>query len=323
VTFEQRFALVLMAAFFLSSIATSLAALVFASPILRARVPGGPSRRAGALALYRLMPALASIAATLLVLGPGYFRHEQRAELEGAGYGLLALACGGLIVLLLSAVRLLGSMRQTSALRRAWLAEARPIDLPASGMPAFALDLPFPLVAVLGVLRPRLFISEAVLRECPKHELDAILEHERAHVLGRDNAIRLLMDAAPDLLGGTRVPAAVAGAWRQAVEHRADDAATRRLDLASALVRVARVASASPRMQVPVSALYGGEGTDVIAERVRRLVGPQPQDARGRGLTAVAGSALALGALLSAAAVSGAASRAAHVILEAAVSRLP
>jgi Zn-dependent protease with chaperone function len=189
-------------------------------------------------------------------------------------------------------------------------------------MPALALDLPFPLVAVLGIARPRLFISRAVLGACSSTEIRAIVEHERAHVLRRDNAVRLLMDAAPDLLGLTRLPQALAAAWHQAVEHRADDAATRRLDLASALVKVARMATSSPAMALPASALYRGEGDDLIGARVRRLVAPGA-DARPRWATAVAGSALALMALLGTAVMTGATSRAAHALLEATVSVLP
>ena len=320
-SFAQRFTLVLFAAFFISSVATSLAAFGFAS-WLRARTAVVTSRQAGALALYRLMPALAALAITALVLGPGYFEHEQRTEAEGSGYALIALALGGLFILGASCARVVRSIVRTSRLKRAWLAEGRPVDVPGARMPAFELDLPFPLVAVLGVARPRLFISRVVLGACSSTELAAIVEHERAHVLRRDNAVRLMMDAAPDLLGLTRVPRALAGAWHQAVEQRADDAATRRLDLASALVKVARIATASPAMELPASALYRGEGKELVSARVRRLVGAD-SDSRPRWVTTVTGSAIALGALVFAAALTGATSRAAHALLEVAVSVLP
>ena len=321
-SFEQRFALVLLAAFFLSSVAASLLAFAVASPLFRSRARAFLPGHAGALALCRLLPAMLAIALTAFILGPGYFEHEQRGEPEGAGYALFALAACGLIVLIASLARVVRAMIRTSALKRAWLAEGRPVDVPSAGMPAFALDLPFPLVAVLGVVRPRLFISRVVLGACSPAELRAILQHESAHVLRRDNAVRLLMDASPDLLGLTRVPRALADAWHQAVEHRADDAASERLDLASALVKVARIATASPAIELPASALYRGEGSASIGARVRRLVdtGAEP---RPRWMAAVAGSAVALGAIVFMAALTGAGSRAAHAVLEATVSRLP
>ncbi|MDQ3168796.1 MAG: M56 family metallopeptidase [Acidobacteriota bacterium] len=321
-SFEQRFALVLFSAFFLSSIATSLAAFIVASPLFRSHARPFAPGHAGALALCRLLPAMLAIALTAFVLGPGYFEHEQRTEAEGAGYALFALATGGLLVLMASLARVARAMARTSALKRAWLAEARPVDVPSAGMPAFALDLPFPLVAVLGVLRPRLFISRVVLSACSSAELRAILQHEHAHVMRRDNAVRMLMDASPDLLGFTRLPRAIADAWHQAVEHRADDAAAERLDLASALVKVARIATASPAIELPASALYRGEGSASIGTRVRRLVDTETEP-RPRWMAAVAGSAVALGAIVFAVALTGAASRAAHAVLEATVSFLP
>lgn len=324
-SFEQRFALVLLAAFFLSSVATSIAA-AFLSRAIGARRGAWTSREAGALAIFRLLPATSALALTLFVLGPGYFEHEQRGDPEGSGYGLIALALGGAWIVGGAIARLARACRRTAAIRRQWLTEGRAVDIPDAGMPAYVLDLPFPLVAVLGIVRPRLFVSQTVLDECSCDEMRAIVEHERAHVRRRDNAVRLLMDTAPDLLALTRAPGAVAAAWHQAVEHRADDAASRRLDLASALVKVARLATleATPRaIELPASALYRGEGTDLIGARVRRLVADDDAAPWPHWVAAMAGSAAAIGAGVAAAAVTGAASRLAHAVLEITVSRLP
>ena len=324
-SFEQRFALVLLAAFFLSSVATSVVAALL-SPVLLARRGAWTSREAAALALFRLLPAASALALTFFVLGPGYFEHEQRGEPEGSGYGLIALALGGVWIAGASIARLARAWRRTAAIRRQWLAEGREVSIPNAGMPACVLDLPFPLVAVLGFARPRLFVSQTVLDACSPAEMRAIVEHERAHVRRRDNAVRLLMETAPDLLAFTRVTDALAGAWHQAVEQRADAAATRRLDLASALVKVARLAAlqtASPAIELPASALYRGEGRDMIGARVRRLVGDDRGDTRPRWIPALAGCAAAIGAFVMAAAATGAASRLAHAVLEITVSRLP
>lgn len=321
-SFEQRFALVLLAAFFLASVATSIAGWLLTPALLRARGQW-TAPDAGMLAVARLLPALAALAITLFILGPGYFEHEQRGEPEGSGYGLFALALGGLGILGASLARMAASCLRTAAIRRQWLARARAVTIDGAGMPAYVLDLPFPLVAVLGIARPRLFVSSAVLDQCSAPEMAAIVEHERAHVLRRDNAVRLLMDATPDLLSLTRIPGALAAAWHQAVEHRADDAASKRLDLASALVKVARLATASPAIELPASALYRGEGGELIGARVRRLVDPAGPAPRPRWMAAVAGTAGLLAAGVSAAAVTGAASEIAHAVLELAVSRLP
>ena len=315
-TFAQRFTLVLMAAFFLSTVATSLAGCVFAGAVLRASARASATARAWTIAAYRLLPAAAAFGITAFILGPGYYRHEQRGEPENAGLVLALCAAGGVLILLRSAARAARGILSTRALRRAWIAASRPLDIAGSGMPAFAIDSPFPLVAVLGVFRPRLFLSTSVLRACSPGEIAAIIEHERRHASAGDNAVRLLMDAAPDALGFSRAPGALAAAWHHAAEHRADEAAARRLDLASALVRVARMAG-DARPMVPASALYRG---DSIEDRVKRLVGEGPGAARTRPIGAIGAAAAMLALALAGTAMSARASEWAHTLLEAAVS---
>jgi hypothetical protein len=109
--------------------------------------------------------------------------------------------------------------------------------------------------------------------------------------------------------------------WHDAAEAVADDGATAlgpegRVDLASALLRVARLAPAgSPIVSLPASALYRGED---IADRVRRLLAPPspPVNTRLSGWrrTAMSGGLIVGG---------GMALHAMHEIVEAAVSFLP
>jgi hypothetical protein len=317
VTFAQRFALVMLAAFFISSVAASLAALPFAEALLRRSGRGAAASRAIGLAVFRLLPASTAIAMTLLVLIPGYYAHEQREELESAGLLIAFCASGGALILMCAGARAWRAVVETAKLRRAWLASARPLDLPHAGMRAFEIDLAFPLVGVLGVVRPRLFISTSVLRACTNDELAAIIEHERRHVLSADNVMRVLMDAAPDALALTGLPRRLATEWHRAVEHRADDAVTRKFDLASALVRVARLANGAGPVSLPASALYRGEG---VEDRVRRLVSPAAKPASTRWSASLGLAAGVLGAAVVAAALSDTASRLAHGLLEAVVS---
>ena len=321
-TFEPRFALVLLAAFFLSSLLTSALASLLTSSVLQARA-GEAAPRASALALFRLLPAVLALALTAGILAPGYFVHEQRAELEGVGLVLACFAVGGVVLLSASCARIAMAVRRGSAARRTLMAASRPIDLPGSDVPAYAVDAAFPMVAVLGVVRPRLFIAESVLQSCSPHELRAIVEHERAHLRRGDNAMRLLMDATPDLLSFTRAHDAIAAAWHRAVEQRADDAAERRLDLASALVKVARAASGARALDLPASALYRGEDEDgIVSSRVRRLVGGRTIPSTPTADRVLAGGAVLVGSAIVATAVTGSASTAAHAILEFTVSAL-
>ncbi|MEX2270593.1 MAG: M56 family metallopeptidase [Vicinamibacterales bacterium] len=316
-SFAQRFALVLLAAFFLSSVVSSLATMLPVRRALRRHARGASELRSSMLAVMRLLPAAGAFALTLLVLAPGYYTHEQRSEPEGTGLLLALSAAAGALILLSSLGRAILSIVQTARLRRAWMRSARPLDLPAAGIPAFEIDVGFPLVAVLGAVRPRLFISRSVLSACSRAELAAIVEHERSHVSWGDNLVRMAMDAAPDPLAGTAMSRGLARAWHHAIEHRADDAASKKLDLAAALVRVAKLARVSEPVTLPASALYRGEGVEA---RVRRLVaGAGAPVSPSWNIFAGASGAL-LVAAIAAAAASATVSTLAHRLLETIVS---
>ncbi|HXH07969.1 MAG TPA: M48 family metalloprotease, partial [Vicinamibacterales bacterium] len=151
----------------------------------------------------------------------------------------------------------------------------------------------FPTVAVVGVIAPRLYIADSVLAACPAAELRAVIAHEQAHVAARDNLKRFLMRICPDAVW---VRAAIERAWAEAAEECADAAATSGslacpLDLAQALVRVARLAAGADRPAL-ASALYPGGS---IESRVRRLLaGAAEPEAPGRIATLSTAAAAAL-----------------------------
>ena len=318
-TFPLRVTLVLLAAFFLSTVATSGVAWLCARPLIAAATVGTAMVRARALACFRLLPSFAAAVITVAILVPGYLAYE-RGGAEHVSITLWLLAAAGAAVIAGGLVEIARSLHKTAALRREWLAAARPAIVPGAGVRAYEIDFPYPLVAVLGIVKPRLFISTQVLVSCPAGELSAIVEHERAHVRRRDNLLRLAMDAAPDLLRFTKVPAAIAGAWHVAVEHRADEAASERLDLASALVRVSRMASGAPAFALPASALYGGGATE---DRVRRLLSRGGDTVTPMWAFAFGACAALSLALMAFAAGTGAVSRLSHAVLELTVSTLP
>ena len=75
----------------------------------------------------------------------------------------------------------------TTRLRRCGWPTAEPIDLPGATIPAFRVATAFPIVAVVGVVRPTLVVARSVLEACTADELAAIVAHEQAHVAQRDN----------------------------------------------------------------------------------------------------------------------------------------
>src|SRR5262245_61736716 len=313
-TYEHRLVVIGLAAFASAGVAGAVAV-----PWLwRRLVAPGPAARAAALTRLRLFPAALAVSASLLAV-TSFLLFEPRTD-EYTGEGLIALA-GFAGVLIAGALAcwfaLAGLTRRTS---RAWLATARPIALDGATVPAVTVTTSFPIVAVIGVRAPRLVVAQSVLDACSPAELRAIVAHEQGHLDRRDNLRRALLTIAPDVLSWLPISGRMLSAWHDATEEAADDVADRlgangRIDLAQALIKVARLAQTVPlEGALPASALYRGESID---RRVRRLIAPQAEPDMSAAawrryafaLLLVAGCGLAFGGI--------------QEIVEAAVTFLP
>jgi Zn-dependent protease with chaperone function len=237
-------------------------------------VAGRPTPAAVAarrLFLLRLAPALAGAGAMLLVVA-AYARWETHVEVEPVGRVALGSAAAGLALLVSGVWRAARVARRTVRIRQTLVlaSRARLLTVP---MPAYIVDSRFPVVALVGLVMTRLFVARLVIEACTRDEFDAVIAHEQAHARTRDNLRRLAMTAAPDALGLLPAGERIQQAWLRAAELAADQWAAERTDglhLASALVKVARLATMPPE-PLPASALYRGEP---IAERVHRLLEP-------------------------------------------------
>lgn len=125
-----------------------------------------------------------------------------------------------------------------------------------------------PRAFLLGIHQPRVVLTDGLHRMLSSAERRAVVRHEIAHARARDPARRLLLGLLMPLhLPPTRNR--LMRQWNQAVEERADDNVAARgqgLDLASALVKILRVAAPAP----PVALSMGADSAD-IAQRIRRL----------------------------------------------------
>lgn len=256
-----------------------------------------PASRAAMLFRIRMLPAATAALVAFGIAMPVFFWFEPRESGESVSRTLLVMGLGGASLLARGAWRAAAAWCATRRVLRGWQARGRRVDLFDAPLPVFVIEEAFPTVAVVGVARPALFIAERVLRECSGDEVRAMLHHECAHVTKRDNLKRLLMRACPDFVG-----ADLDRAWASAAEEAADAAAVARypgfaLELAHALIRVARLAPAS-RTPALASAFYLGGS---IESRVRRLVdaGHAPDVARPFGATALCAAALCAAALVA------------------------
>ncbi len=225
----------------------------------------------------RLLPAAASIGFVAAVFVPSYWQYEPRELVEGFDVTLAALAVVGFTVIATAAARGVTAWRWASRRAQVWLRVARPLTFADSSMPAFEIDADAPIMALVGVLRPRLLITRGVFRALSAEELSASVAHEIGHQRAWDNLKRLAMRAAPDLLTTTSSARAIERRWASASERAADRQACSsgraRCALASALVKVARLTPPVTPIAEPISTLVDGGD---IASRVHSLLDDAP-----------------------------------------------
>jgi Zn-dependent protease with chaperone function len=217
-----------------------------------------PRVRARALATLRLLPATLAVGVASIVF-LAFIRLEPTDAREVLGFVLPGAALATVVVFARRATHAYVARRQTTRAVATW-----------QGSPP-VVDVDFPIVAVVGIWRPRLYVARRVVETCDCDELDAIIAHERAHVSARDNVTRACFLCTPFAIG--RVASQLELAWTRASEEAADDAARcderSSLALASALTKVARLAVNQPMPLLHASAIFSGSS---VAERVQRIL---------------------------------------------------
>ena len=258
---------------------------------------------ARALLALRLAPASASILFVGLVFVPSHWRFEPRGVEESFGWTTYLIAAAGSVILLRSLLRA-GAVARAGWALRACAALPR-IGVPVAGRTEVYEVAGMTGVSLAGVVRPRILVGPAIRHALTRAEFEAAVAHETAHRASRDNVKRFAMFCAPDLFGMSAAALILEEKWRAASEWQADAAAVagdqaRAVDLASALVKVARIASAGQSLGSPAwSTLHDAP---LLETRVHRLLtGDAPEAARSRSIAA----ALALAMLVGAAATLG------------------
>jgi beta-lactamase regulating signal transducer with metallopeptidase domain len=178
-----------------------------------------------------------------------------------------------------------------------------------------------PLLALTGIVRPRLVISQRVVSALSGRQLAAVLRHEHAHRLSHDNLKRLVILLSPGLFPFFRGFDNLERAWARYTEWAADDLAVdgavdgdgrRSLPLAAALVRVARLGFAGPAPPLATSLLADGQD---LSARVDRLLHPRARS-KPRNPHLATAAVLTFAALLAAVILNPATFPAVHQLLE-------
>ncbi|HEV2802358.1 MAG TPA: hypothetical protein VGW12_17935 [Pyrinomonadaceae bacterium] len=273
-----------------------------------------PAAQAQILLYLRLLPFACALVFVCGFIVPAYLHHEPHPTEETVSLKLAFFALFCFAGLLLAVWRGVSSWIATRRLVADWLSHSEPVELASLGVPVYRLQHRFPVIAVVGVMRPRLFIAAHLFDELSAEELQAAVLHEQGHLAARDNLKRAAMRACRDVLMLVPAGRTLDNAWLEQSEAAADEhaaragGAARALDLASALVKIARLVpavGATPRMPAGVF-LIGEGGRGGLAWRVRRLARlattnePPPLEASSAVLNYALVGALAAALIISA-----------------------
>jgi Zn-dependent protease with chaperone function len=235
--------------------------------------------RAELLFVMRIGPPVIAIVAIAAFMVPSYLAYEPYGTNETVSLKLGALAAISAIGVALAFWRGIRSWLATRSLLKQWLNASTPIQLDAITVPTFVLRHRFPIIAVVGAIRPRLFIASHVLESLSEEELAAAIAHEYGHLAAQDNFKRSVMRISRAALLIIPCGRWLDRAWSEASESAADEHAAQRssqvaLNLASALVRIARMIPKGQRQTLPaaVSGFLMGEDAPGVRVRVSRLV---------------------------------------------------
>jgi Zn-dependent protease with chaperone function len=235
--------------------------------------------RAEILFVMRIGPPVLAIVAIGAFMVPSYLLYEPHKTEETVGWKLGLLATLSAIGVGLAIWRGVRTWLATRSLLKDWLANSTRIDLDGISVPTFVLQHSFPIIAVVGAFRPRLFIADHVLESLSAEEIAAAVAHEGGHLAAHDNFKRSVMRVSRAALLLIPCGRSLDRAWSEASESAADEHAAQQssllaLNLASALVRIARMIPTGRRQEIPaaVSAFLSGDDLPGVRVRVRRLV---------------------------------------------------
>jgi hypothetical protein len=239
-----------------------------------------PRRAARFLFAIRLFPSTIACLLVAALCVPSFIWLEPVDASEGVGFICLAAAAMGAAVWGISLARGLRAIANSAQFLRGCHRPGKvsPVRAPDKVSPVWEIEMPAPLVALAGVIRPRFVVSSQVLTVLTPGQLELALLHERAHRVSHDNLKRLLVILTPDLIPFVNPWKMIERTWAKFTEWAADDDATggdsdRSLSLAATLVCVARTGL----WQAPlIASLVDHRSADLLAARVDRLLYPAP-----------------------------------------------
>jgi Zn-dependent protease with chaperone function len=261
-----------LACFLLAHSAFALLAIAVVRQVRNLEMP--PRQASFTFFALRTLPAFAALLLVGVIAIPAFLRFEPAAADEEFTIGLLALAALAAVTLAGVALRTILMLVRTRQIVRKWARNATAIDLAGVPLNAFRLEQAKPQMAIVGLFRPRLFISSGALELLDAEELQAAIAHEAAHHRAGDLWRQLTVRSLPDVLPGTRFFSECERQFFRNVEESADEEGAQlsghAVELASALVKFGKHASPEPAPFGAYLVPQGHEGD--LASRITRLL---------------------------------------------------
>ncbi len=265
----------IFALFFVINLTISLAAsLIWRCTGKFARLLSG-KEKSNLIFGLRIFPLAFAALLICVFLIPSYFLFEPHDSDENVGFKLAVLAIISAAGMLLAARRIFATFYVTHRTVSEWLLRSEPLSVENISAPVYKLEHPFPVIAVVGVLRPKMFIASQVFEVLSKNELAAAIAHERGHLDGSDNFKRMVLRVCRDLLIfpiGRKLEVL----WTETTEESADEFAAGNgsliaLDLASALIKISKIIPPEAAPKMPLAAFLIEENNSQVVRRIINL----------------------------------------------------
>lgn len=232
--------------------------------------------RAELVFALRAFPVVASLSLVLGYIVPSYLLHEPFDSGEVVSRKLALVAIVSTAAVFFAVYRVMSSWISTRRMIRTWMRGADVAAVEGGTVPVYRIEHEFPIIAVTGIFRPRMFIARRVLDSLEPGELAASIAHEYGHLTARDNFKRTILRFCRDLMilpVGSRLD----HDWAESAESAADEFAAREgskgaLDLASALIKISRIVPTHGHAAMPVATFLLGSSSGDITSRVRALL---------------------------------------------------
>ncbi len=235
------------------------------------------STRSNTLFLLRVLPLTLAIIITGGIIFPAFVLFEPNDPRETIGLKMAVIVAISAFGLTAAVYRIVASWWQTRQLIGDWMLTSKAVEIEGVSMPAYQLRHPFPVIAVVGIFRPRIFVAEQVFSELDRPELIAALSHEAGHISAFDNLKRVAMRVCRDLLVFP-LGKSLDNGWLLAAESAADEYAAVRggsgyaLNLASALVKIGRITPKEQTQRLPIAAYLIEPDDTSLAQRIDGLL---------------------------------------------------